>query len=140
MYKLNENEIFCDVADGIAVAINSKTGIYYGLNRFGTAVFELLIKGHSTPNVLNALKKIPNIPMDIEKNLHDFINVLLDTDMLLSTDSQTSEEIRLDANIAVADGFALTIDEYADAKELLLADPIHDVEEETGWQPVLKIS
>ena len=32
----------------------------------------------------------------------------------------------------------MKISEYADAQEMLLADPIHDVDEEEGWQPVFK--
>ena len=75
-YKLNEMKIFADVTEGIAVLINSDTGIYYGLNGFATNIYE---------------------------------------------------------NIAIEDNFVLELKEYNDAQELLLADPIHEVKEETGW-------
>ena len=29
----------------------------------------------------------------------------------------------------------MNVSEYNDAQELLLADPIHEVKEETGWTP-----
>ena len=29
----------------------------------------------------------------------------------------------------------MLVNEYNDAQELLLADPIHEVKEETGWTP-----
>ena len=29
----------------------------------------------------------------------------------------------------------MIVKEFQDAQELLLADPIHDVKNETGWQP-----
>ena len=32
----------------------------------------------------------------------------------------------------------MKLSEYADAQEMLLADPIHDVDEEEGWQPIFK--
>ena len=41
-YVLNEEKMFADVTDGIAIIINSETGIYYGLNGLGTAVYENL--------------------------------------------------------------------------------------------------
>jgi hypothetical protein len=31
--------------------------------------------------------------------------------------------------------FALEVEEYNDAQEMLLADPIHEVREDTGWKP-----
>ena len=44
-YVLNEEKMFADVTDGIAIIINSETGIYYGLNGLGTAVYENLMNG-----------------------------------------------------------------------------------------------
>ena len=46
-YVLNEEKMFADVTDGIAIIINSETGIYYGLNGLGTAVYENLMNGSS---------------------------------------------------------------------------------------------
>ena len=37
---------------------------------------------------------------------------------------------------AFADGFELTLDEFAEVQDLLLADPVHDVDVDQGW-PVL---
>lgn len=31
-YNLNEAKMFSDIADGVAIVINSETGIYYGMN------------------------------------------------------------------------------------------------------------
>lgn len=55
-YVLNEEKMFADVTDGIAIIINSETGIYYGLNGFGTAVYENLMNGSSVAEILSALK------------------------------------------------------------------------------------
>ena len=38
---------------------------------------------------------------------------------------------------AFAEGFDLTLDEFSEVQDLLLADPVHDVDVEEGW-PVLK--
>ena len=50
-YALNEAKMVMDIADGIAIVINSETGIYYGLNAFGTMILEALAKGVDTVQI-----------------------------------------------------------------------------------------
>ena len=35
------------------------------------------------------------------------------------------------------DGFTLVLDEFSEVQDLILADPVHDVDVEKGW-PVFK--
>jgi hypothetical protein len=137
MYEVNKKKMFCDITDDFAIIINSETGIYYGINTFGTSVFENLIKGSDVNDILSALREIPGIPADIEQRLNDFIQALQEKEIIVSGPT-TKNEIKIDASLAAKDEFVLSVDAYADAQELLLADPIHDVEKEIGWQPVLK--
>ncbi len=44
-YVLNDEKMFADVTDGIAIIINSETGIYYGMNELATIVYENIISG-----------------------------------------------------------------------------------------------
>ena len=46
-----------------------------------------------------------------------------------------SRAAEIDETTAKEDDFFMSIKEYSDAQELLLADPIHEVKEETGWTP-----
>lgn len=134
-YKLNEEKMFADIADGVAIIINSESGIYYGMNGFGTVVFENLIKGASTQDILSQLKTIPNISADIEDKFNAFIHAIAEKELLIISDEITKIEVNIDPKIAQSDEFALSISEYNDAQELLLADPIHEVKEEVGWSP-----
>ena len=134
-YKLNEEKMFADIADGVAIIINSESGIYYGMNGFGTAIFENLIKGASTQDILDQLKKIPNISADIEDKFNAFIQAIAEKELLIISDEITEIAVNIDPAIAESDGFALSVSEYNDAQELLLADPIHEVKEESGWSP-----
>lgn len=47
----------------------------------------------------------------------------------------TSAEANFDSSVAAEENFEMLVNEYNDAQELLLADPIHEVKEETGWTP-----
>lgn len=134
-YILNDEKMFADVTDGIAIIINSETGIYYGLNAFGTQVYENLVAGASVEAILQASKQIPNIPADFESKLKAFVDDMLEKGILVESSVSTSIEAKLDEAIAKEDGYTLDLKEYDDAQELLLADPIHEVKEETGWTP-----
>ena len=133
-YALNETKMFADISDGIAIIINSETGIYYGMNSFGTTVFENIIHGVSIENIATALKNIANAPADIESRLNTFIDELKEKEIIIAgTDNGNTATI--DESAAKADAFEMSVNEYNDAQEMLLADPIHEVKEDTGWTP-----
>lgn len=133
-YVLNEAKMFSDIADGIAIVINSETGIYYGMNGLGTIVFDNLMSGVSTEAVLAALVALPGVPGDMEARLNTFVDKLKDFEIVLAG-GDGGAEVSLDAATAQEDEFTLMVEEYNDAQELLLADPIHEVKEDAGWQP-----
>jgi hypothetical protein len=132
-YVLNDEKMFSDIADGIAIVINSETGIYYGMNGFGTIVFENILAGADTEDILAEIRNIPEAPDDVEARLTAFVAALVEKELVVK--GQAEGAVSLDADIAKNDGFALEVKEYDDAQELLLADPIHEVKEDTGWTP-----
>jgi hypothetical protein len=132
-YVLNDEKMFSDIADGIAVVINSETGIYYGMNGFGTIVFENILNGADTEDILAETRKMPEAPKDMEIRLTAFVAALVDKELIVAGDVEGTAS--LDAATAKNDEFALEVREYDDAQELLLADPIHAVKEDTGWTP-----
>ena len=82
-YSLNEAKMVMDIADGIAIVINSETGIYYGLNAFGTMVLEALTKGADPDQILEQIKVLSGAPTDCSNRLTTFINNLKKEDLLL---------------------------------------------------------
>ena len=135
MYKLNEEKMFFDVADGQAVVINFTTGMYYGTSTLGSAILASLIDGASEASVLNALKAAQGCPEDIEDQLNGFIKALTEKEILLPADGEgAAAEIE---EAAFAEGFDFSLDEFAEVQDLLLADPVHEVDVEQGW-PILK--
>ena len=133
-YVLNDEKMFADVTDGVAIIINSETGIYYGLNELGTAVYENLVNGVSTDKILNCLKSMSDCPSDIEEKLTNFLKAMVDFDLIKEGGDDTSDA-EIDENVAKESSFEMDVREYNDAQELLLADPIHEVKEESGWTP-----
>jgi len=134
-YALNEEKMFADIADGLAIVINSETGIYFGMNMLSTAIFEKLIAGYDDEDIFQALKKLPNAPEDLAHKFNAFIEDLKAKNLIFESQLQNSGEIIFDVALLAEDGFSLAVTEYSDAQELLMADPIHEVKEDTGWTP-----
>jgi len=134
-YRIDESQFFYDYSDGLAIIINSTTGIYYGINVFGSAIFDQLVKGASPASVLEQLRHLPNCPLEIENILVDFITRLRNFSLLVPEEEAGAAAHPFNAEVAV-EGFFFEVEEFAEIREILLADPIHDVNSTYGW-PVL---
>ena len=136
MYKLNEEKMFFDMADGQAVVINFLSGMYYGTTSLGSVILERLVNGNSPEEILKAVQALPGCPEEFGDQMEDFITELCEKEILLGGETQSGGDEAI-SEMALADGFALTLDEFSEVQDLILADPVHDVDVEAGW-PVFK--
>ena len=134
-YQLNEAQMFADINDGMAIIINSQTGVYYGMNGFGTALFEHLLAGSSDEEVLAAVQAVPGMPVSFPEDFRVFLDTLVADGILLEAGSGAPRPAMVDPAVAQADAFAPEYREFSDVQELLFADPIHEVDEDEGWKP-----
>lgn len=132
-YVLNDEKMFADITDGIAIVINSETGIYYGMDTLGTVVLENIMNGSNTEEILVALQGIANAPASLANDFQKFIDSMLENEIVLSSDAG-SNPVAIPADLAIEE-FTIGLQAFDDAQELLLADPIHEVKEDTGWTP-----
>ena len=136
MYKLNEEKMFYDYADGQAVVINYQTGMYYGMGLLASAILDRIIAGNNVDEIITAVKALPQCPSDVEERVNNFVKELLETEVIVSGPS-VSGGVEPMANEVAEDGFDLKLDMFAEMADLLLADPVHDVDMKEGW-PKLK--
>ncbi len=136
MYKLNEAEMFYDIADGQAVVINFATGAYFGTNQLGAEVLDRVLKGYSTDRILSALRKAPGCPENISEKLDTFIAELKEKSIIVEGKTEPGGDDLFDTTL-FEDGFVMSIVEFKEVQDLILADPVHEVDEDEGW-PKLK--
>lgn len=136
MYKLNEEKMFYDYADGQVVVINYLTGMYYGMNLLSSAVLDRIVAGKKVEEIITAVKALPQCPPDIEERMHAFVKELLETEIIVSGPSVPGGAEPLGSEVAEG-GFDLRLDMFAEMSDLLRADPVHDVDMNEGW-PKLK--
>ena len=136
MYKLNEEKMFYDYADGQAVVINYLTGMYYGMNLLSSAILDRIVAGKDVEEIITAVKALPQCPQDIAERVHSFVKELQEAEIIVSGPSVPGGAEPLSREV-VEDGFELSLDMFAEMADLLRAEPGHDVDMNEGW-PKLK--
>jgi hypothetical protein len=134
-YRVNSPKVIYEVFEGETVIINFDSGAYYSMNETGTQVWELLVRGLPVDRIVETIAAAG----DIDKAVSDFVTQLRSEDLvteLLDEASRNSDGFA-DQNAAcpACSGGAWSAPallKYEDMRDLLLLDPIHDVDE-TGW-------
>ncbi|MFN8575409.1 MAG: PqqD family protein [Candidatus Sericytochromatia bacterium] len=121
-----------------AILINLENGNYYTLNKTGTIIWQSIEKNYSRQQIIIDLNnRFVNDSNLIEDEALKFINTLISEQIIIEENSTNTLNIE-DLNSAEKKELFIipSIEKYDDMQAMLLADPIHDVEEE-GW-PLVK--
>lgn len=116
-YLVNTQKAVSETIDGETIIIHLETGSYYSLNPSGTALWNAILGGRLVPAGNEAIDA--------------FMERLVNEELVIQEPSVT------DGAVEDASSFPNPeIEKYEDMQEMLLADPIHDVDT-AGW-PKLK--
>jgi len=119
-YEVNKPEVVDESVDGEALIVHLGTGAYYSSRGNGDATWQLLASG-STPAEVAGL-----LAVSIAE-VAEFAAQLVEEQLLRPRESAAAVPPQVSAP-----GGPLVLEKYVDMQELLLLDPIHDVEE-AGW-------
>ena len=133
-YRVNKPTVSAESFDDEVVIIHFESGNYYSLDAFGARAWEALDAGASREHLLaHVSARFRATREQISAKLDNLMEQLLREDLVcpsetvgtdFSPDSATAEtELPMDAG---------TLLKFDDMQQLLLLDPIHDVDE-AGW-------
>lgn len=136
-YRITPKKIAHQVIDGEVIVIHFDTGAYYSLSGTAVNMWEML----SRPQRLDDLRtRFTDWDLRAERSVRQFIQVL-ETEGLIEAapiaDGHPAVNVAGDAP-GSADPIPFhdpIVEKYSDMQTILLADPIHDVEEQ-GWPKV----
>lgn len=128
-YKLASNDIACEEFDGEMVVLNLANGLYFALNRSACFIMKGLLKGHA----IDELASI-NGEAFTSKDIAQFFEEILSYG-LISAESSTKPTPVDEHYVEVAKTLTNNpqIEVHDDMADLMLADPIHDTDENLGW-------
>ena len=124
-YQVAGEDIVFEEFDDDLVILNLATGQYFGLNETARHTWEALMSGMA-PRLLGE-----HAPLN--DTLDAFVQRLLEFGLVVSDENATKPvDEKISAALAGCSA-APQIEVYDDLSDLILADPIHDVEAEVGW-------
>jgi hypothetical protein len=132
-FRVNSPAVIHETIDGEVVIINLNTGNYYSLDRIGATVWELLDKGHSIDEIVEvAAGRYDGSPVDMENGISQLVSELQQEDLVLSDDAIQPAPYSSAPSTEKQRFEAPSLLKYTDMQDLILLDPIHEVDE-TGW-------
>lgn len=142
-YRLNANNVVSDTIDGEVLAIRSDNGAYYSMRGPAASSWVALLTGADLDRVAELVAAhhgadLASVRSDIER----FAHALADESLLipgtsadLGGESGDGGEVVLPDETAGSAWVEPEFERYTDMRDLLLFDPIHEVES-TGWPAV----
>ncbi len=134
IFQANAPHVVYETIDGETIIMDLRTGNYYSIEWPGAFIWEYLANGGSIATILEADDRLENHIRFIQH----FVDILLQESLLTEVSDQSAEPAKLTEDqksdfIKLAGDFITPqVNKYTDMQEMLLLDPIHDVDEK-GW-------
>jgi hypothetical protein len=139
-FRVNTPTVTHETIDGEAVIINLESGNYYSLMEVGSFIWGLVEKGASVGEVQNlVLQAYQGNAADIDRGVHELLIQLQQENLIVSIDGRVAfDPSELNGTLPSNNSHEKPLfnppllHKYSDMQELLLLDPIHDVDD-AGW-------
>jgi len=137
-FRVNTPTVTHETIDGEAVIINLDSGNYYSLVEVGSFIWGLIEKGASASEVKNViLHTYQGDAGDVDRGVQELLAQLQQENLIVPVDG-AGEAFDLAQAVPSSNGHEKPsfnpplLHKYSDMQELLLLDPIHDVDD-AGW-------
>lgn len=137
--KVNTPGVVHETIDGETILLDLKSGYYYSMDGSGSAIWDYLALTGNRESLMSIMCEANTAQASvIEESLAIFIEQLLKEGLLVEDgsdkSSNTIDAASFEDQLKSAAGSFIPprLNKYADMQDLLLLDPIHDVDE-AGW-------
>jgi hypothetical protein len=129
-FRVNQPQVIRESFESEVVIINLDTGNYYSLEKTGALIWDWIEQGATLDGIVAQLAERGTVPAaEMAAALKQFVSEL-ERERLIMPDGEAAGQAPMPAGAAP---FAPPIlNRYEDMQQLLLLDPIHDVDA-NGW-------
>lgn len=141
-FRINRPEVISETIDGETIVVDFVTGNYYSLDQTGATIWDLIGASTTVGEIVDTLLRHYSASREtIEGAVAGLISQLEQEQLILPVDcggTEDGQKAVATAEISRAPSAfeAPVLHKYTDMQELLLLDPIHEVDD-AGW-PVVK--
>ena len=137
MFRFNDSRVYADYADGQYIVLNHVNGEYYSFDKASSAVLRALVSGCSAESVTDALESLYGKECGVSAKIGDFVEKLRASEIVIQDEAESGNAEEYLRDITEQSMPDIDFDVFTDVADLLMMDPIHEVDEEAGW-PVQK--
>jgi hypothetical protein len=132
-FRLNSPPVVLETVDEETIIVNLESGCYYDLNHTGGRLLEALSAGADADSATAQVAGAYGVePDELSGPAAALVEQLLEEGILIAGGNGDSPPAADDPAPATRPFEAPRLGKYTDMQELLLLDPIHEVDE-TGW-------
>jgi hypothetical protein len=141
LFRINSPKVIHETIDGETVIVNLDSGNYYSLDTIGADIWDSVGKGVPIAHIIEDIScRYTGEREEIDQAVRLFVNELLQEALISPLESgRTVDVYEIPVKTEHADGLpdfkAPILQKYSDMQDLLLLDPIHEVDD-TGWPNV----
>jgi hypothetical protein len=135
--KVNTPNVVHETIDGETILLDLNSGNYFSLDGTGALIWEYIEKTGNWKKTIEILAAGNAAQADkIEETVTAFVTKLVEENLVVEGGGENTDaditELESGLKKAAADYAALKVNKYSDMQDLLLLDPIHEVDEK-GW-------
>jgi len=136
--QVNEPHIVHETIDGETILMDLRSGNYFSIEKSGAVLWEILVQTGDVDALLKKSEELgdPKKSNQIQTDIKKFVSKLMEEGLIVEAESKDKSEITGEMlnsfKKAVTATDTLEVNKYSDMQEMLLLDPIHDVDEK-GW-------
>ena len=133
-YRANTPKVLFEAFEDETVLINLDSGNYYSFSGSGALIWDCMVRGDSVGSVIEDLQERFGGLDGIAPGVEDFVRELVEENLIVEIASEPAKASEKVARQSVMlERFERpALQKYTDMQDLLLLDPIHEVDE-TGW-------
>jgi hypothetical protein len=137
-YQVNAPKVVYEAFEDETVLINLDSGNYYSFSGSGALIWSRIVSEESIASVIEYLQHRFPDATDVALSVEDFVRELIKENLIVKNSSGIAENVgQGKAEILTLARFERPIlQKYSDMQDLLLLDPIHEVDE-MGWPHAL---
>ncbi len=136
-YRINSPHVVAETLDGEATIVDLESGTYYALNESGSFIWERLAHGSEPAEVADGLASTYELDAQrATEAVEGLLAELSERGLVVPTQNGApngSSSAAVNGASSLGGAYAAPqLSTYTDMQELLLLDPIHEVDE-SGW-------
>jgi hypothetical protein len=137
-YEANTPKVLYEAFEDETVLINLDSGNYFSFSGSGALIWDCIVRGDSVGSVIQNLEERFGGRNGIASAVEDFIRELVEENLIVENSSGTAKNMKEGkVEIPTPPQFQRPVlQKYSDMQDLLLLDPIHEVDE-MGWPHAL---